>query len=111
MSKPIKGVMLTHEWGESMMYRIACDCTDPDHDHNIEIEADDLSITLSIYTKQTNPWYRVNRFKQIWKLLTKNYVEYESTIILDETAAKNYAETILAAVEDVKKFKKENNVR
>jgi len=35
-----KGVMLIGEWPNSIMYRVACDCKDPEHDATIEMEFD-----------------------------------------------------------------------
>ena len=35
-----KGVMLIGEWPNAVMYRVACDCKDPEHDITIEMEFD-----------------------------------------------------------------------
>jgi hypothetical protein len=35
-----KGVMLVGEWDHAVMYRVACDCKDPEHDVTIEMEFD-----------------------------------------------------------------------
>ncbi len=102
---PAEGILKTKEWGDSKMYFVRCDCTDDDHAHDIEVEADDLSVRVTIYTKFHTKWNEKNRWKQIWQILTKGYTETSTSIILQEQVAINYAETLKAAAQDVKEFK------
>ena len=37
---PAEGIMKTNDWGDSRVYRIACNCGDENHNHNMCIEAD-----------------------------------------------------------------------
>jgi hypothetical protein len=87
------------------MYSVACECTDPTHQHDVWIEADDSGVTVTTYTQQKTKWWELNRFKIIWILLTKGYVEYEANIIMTEQQALNYAETLKSAIKDVKAFR------
>ena len=49
----------------------------------------------------------MSRWKQMLELLTKGYLEYETTLCLDKQVALNYAETLKSAVADVEKFQQE----
>lgn len=102
---PAEGILKMNEWGESKHYFIRCDCTDDDHAHDVEVEADDFGVQVIIYTKSKTKWNERNRWKQLWTLLTKGYIETETSIILKEQVALNYAETLKSAVADVKTFK------
>jgi hypothetical protein len=103
---PAEGIYKHREWGDSVMYSVACECTDPTHQHDVWIEADDSGVTVTTYTQQKTKWWELNRFKIIWILLTKGYVEYEANIIMTEQQALNYAETLKKAIADVQKFRK-----
>jgi hypothetical protein len=105
---PAVGILKRNEWGNSKCYQIVCECHEPDHDHNIWIEADETGITVTTYTQQKTKWWEINRFKIIWKLLTKGYAEYEANIIMSEQQALNYAETLKRAIKDVEVFRKDN---
>ena len=102
---PAEGVLKTNDWGESKAYKIACSCGSDGHDHDVWVEADEHDISVTIYTKVKSDW-RVNRFRQIWTLLTKGYLEHSVDISLTEQQALNYAYTLNQAIKDVKEFKK-----
>jgi len=103
--KPAQGVLLVKEWGTSKMYKTVCECGDNDCTHTIDIEADH-DVIVTIYTKtRTNFWSR-SRWYHIWKLLTKGYTDYETSIIMNKQTALNYANTLEQAVQDVENFKK-----
>jgi hypothetical protein len=55
-------------------------------------------------TGKTNFWSK-KRWDHIWTLLTKGYVDTESSVHLTRQQAYNYANTLLSAVDDVEKFK------
>lgn len=105
--QPAEGILKTHDWGESKAYNIACSCGADNHDHNVWVEADDHDVSVTIYTRSKSDW-RVNRFRKIWELLTKGYVEEEVSISMTSQQAFNYAETLKIAIEDVKSLKKVN---
>jgi hypothetical protein len=75
------------------------------------VEAEDHGVTVTIYTQQKTKWWELNRWKTIWILLTKGYVERESTLIMSEQQAINYANVLQLAVVDVKDFRKKRNVK
>lgn len=101
---PAQGILKHNDWGDAMSYTVACDCSDPNHAHNVWIEATEHDITVIIYTTTTTHWVK-NRFKHIWSLLTKGYIEQEVAISFNQQTALNYAETLKTAVGQVKKFK------
>ena len=43
----------------------------------------------------------------MWSILTKGYLDLESTLVMNEQTALNYAETMKAAVKDVKVLRNE----
>lgn len=103
--KPAQGIMKTGDWGDSVSYQIICDCHDSDHNHNLWIEAENVGISVTIYATVKSPWWSMNRFKQIWTLLTKGYLEQETVLAMSEQTALNYAETLKSAINDVKELR------
>jgi hypothetical protein len=104
---PAEGIMQTNNWGDSRVYRISCNCGDENHNHNMWVEADDHDITVTIYTTgKTNYWSKT-RWYHIWTLLTKGYIDTESTVCLTKQQALNYAETLKSAIIDVEMFRAE----
>ena len=101
---PAQGILKMNEWGHSKMYKIDCSCGNDTCAHIIDIEADSFDVTVTIYTNPKTKWWTMSRWKQIWTLLTKGYLEYETTLCLDKQVALNYAETLKSAVKDVEKF-------
>jgi hypothetical protein len=103
--KPAEGILRLNNWGESIWYQVSCDCTDPDHAHTVEVEADDHSVSVTVHTTVKTRFWGRRRWQDIWSLLTRGYVEYEASVILKEQQAINYAAALTSAVNDVKLFK------
>jgi len=102
---PAEGIMKTGDWGDSKVYRVACNCHDENHNHNVWIEVDDHDIIVNIYTTgKTNFWSKT-RWYHIWTLLTKGYIDTESSVHLTKQQALNYAETLKSAIEDLDTFR------
>ena len=102
---PAEGILLRKDYGDSKVYEVVCECGDCDHSHNVWVEAEDYGVNVTIYTQQKTKWWEQNRWQTIWTLLTKGYVERESTLIMGEQQALNYAETLKKASNDVKIFR------
>ena len=64
-------------------------------------ENDTQEVTLTFYVKTQTPWWSLNRFKQIWEILTKGHIEYEADLILNKQSAVNLANTITKSVKDL----------
>jgi hypothetical protein len=105
---PAVGILKRNDWGDSITYQVVCQCGDSNHDHNVWIEAEDTGVSVITYTQQKSKWWELNRWQKIWTLLTRGYIEYEASFIMSEQQAVNYANTLVTAIEDVKKFRKEN---
>jgi hypothetical protein len=103
--KPAEGILKTHDWGDSKWYHVHCDCGDDDCSHEIGVEADDHIIQVHVHVTNHTKWWEKNRWKQIWQILTKGHADMQTTIVLNEQAALNYAETLKSAIQDVKEFK------
>ena len=104
---PAEGIMQTNDWGDSKVYRVACNCGASDHDHHVWVEADDHDVSVTIYaTNKTNFWSKT-RWYHIWTLLTKGYVDSESTVIMTRQQALNYATVLNSAIKDVDEFRKQ----
>jgi len=101
---PAEGILKRSDYGDAKSYQISCECHQPDHEHNVWVEADDGSVTVTIYTTAKSKWWSTNRWKQMWSLVTKGYIEYEADIIMTKQQALNYAETLKKAVDDVEEF-------
>jgi len=104
--EPAEGILKSGDWGDAKMYKVVCDCGDPDHEHNVMVEAEDTGISVTIYATVKSPWWSMNRWKQVWFLLSKGYLQQETVISFNEQTALNYAETLKKAINDVKNFKK-----
>ena len=102
---PAEGVLLRKDYGDAKIYNIVCECGDCDHSHEVWVEAEDHGVTVTIYTQQKTKWWQENRWKTMWTLLTKGYVERESVLIMSEQQALNYANVLSTAVTDVKVFR------
>ena len=102
--KPAEGILITKDWGDAKIYKIVCECGDCNHSHDVWVEADDHSVTVTIYTQQKTQWWKWNRWQKMWTLLTKGYIKFEADLIMSEQQALNYAETLQSAVKDVKMF-------
>ena len=109
LQTPAEGILQRNSWGDSKVYQVVCDCGADDHTHNVWIEAEDTGVTVTIYATVKTQWWKLNRFRQIWKLLTKGYIDFETVLTMNEQVATNYAETLKLAVSEVKQFKKANS--
>ena len=103
---PAVGILKRNDWGGTKSYQVVCECGDPGHDHTVFVESDAINVTVTIYTTAKSKWWQLNRWKKMWILLTRGYIEYEADLIMNEQQALNYAETIKRAVSDVKEFRK-----
>jgi hypothetical protein len=94
-------VRISSPWGDAQTYQVVCECQDADHDHNVWVEADNHCVTVTTYTTQKSRFWEMSRWRTIWLLLTKGYVEYEASIIMTQQQALNYAETLKTAISDL----------
>lgn len=136
---PAQGIMKTGDFGDSKFYKVVCNCGQPDHEIDFEVEASDTGINVNTYvTAKTDYWsetfkkrYDINstwlqeldwvikdlvngfvsRVKLTWTVWSKGYIKTESTIAMTEQQAFNYAQTIKTAVQDVIEFKSRNTVK
>lgn len=133
--EPAEGIMKTHEWGTSKMYKVTCQCGQDYHDHNIEVEAEETGVNVNIFTTVKtdywtevvekrydidSPWLQefdwfwkdlvnstIRKIKLTWELWTTGAVTAETTIAMTEQQTLNYAETLKSAIQDVKNFRDE----
>lgn len=103
--KPATGILKQGDFGLAKFYHVQCDCGSEECAHNIEVEADEIEVSVHIYSTVHTKWWEKNRWKQIWQILTKGYAEMQTTIVLNEQTALNYADTLVSAMEDVKEFR------
>lgn len=108
--KPAEGILRTNDWGTSVMYQVVCDCMDTDHMHTVDIEADEHDVTVTVYVTTTTPFWSRSRWREIWRILTQGYTEYEASIILKEQAAVNYAGALTSAAKDVKLCREQRKI-
>ena len=103
--EPAQGVLLVNDWGTSKMYKAVCDCGDDDCTHTIDVEAEDIGVTVTIYTKTRTNFWSKTRWQHIWTLLTKGYVEFDTSLIMAKQVALNYANVLQLAVKDVEELR------
>jgi hypothetical protein len=106
---PAEGILKKNDWGDAKMYQVVCDCGQPDHEHNLWVEADETGVSVNIYVTAKSPWWSMTRFKQIWSLVSKGYLQHETVITMNEQSAINYAEILKSAVKDVKEFRSKSD--
>ena len=131
---PAEGILKTNDFGNSKWYHVVCGCGQPDHSLTVEVEADETGVNINTYaTVKTDYWSEsikkrydidnpylqeldwtlkdiwnglITRIKLTWTIWTKGYVQCETTVLMTEQQALNYAETLKSAIQDVKNFKK-----
>jgi hypothetical protein len=103
--KPAEGILKTNDWGDSKWYHVRCDCGSDDCSHELQVEADEVEISVHLYANYHTKWWERKRWSQIWQILTKGYSKMQTTIVLNEQTALNYAEAIKSAINDVKDFR------
>jgi hypothetical protein len=106
---PAEGIMRTNDWGDTKVYRVACECGSEEHNHDLWVEADASNVTVTTFTTVKSEWWKLNRWQQIWRLLTRGYVEYQASLIMSKQQALNYAKTLESAIIDVETFRKKPN--
>jgi hypothetical protein len=108
---PAEGILKHNDWGDSKVYRVTCECDSSECDHNVWVEADDTGVEVTIYTTVRTNFWTQTRWYHIWTLLTKGYIDTQSTVCLKRQGALNYAETLKSAIIDVEEFRKNKNVK
>jgi|Laugresbdmm110sd_1035091.scaffolds.fasta_scaffold188622_2 hypothetical protein len=104
---PAEGILKHNDWGDSKVYRVTCECGSSECDHNVWVEADDTGVNVTIYTTSRTNFWSQTRWYHIWTLLTKGYIDTQSTVCLKRQGALNYAETLKSAIIDVEDFRTE----
>ena len=104
---PAIGIMKTGEFGKSVLYHIRCECGNPDDAHDLEVEADEYDIKVHIYATVHTKWWEMKTWKQIWEILKNGHAEYQTTLVMNEQTAINYAETLKSAVSKMKEIRNE----
>lgn len=109
--KPAEGILKVNDYGNSTSYKITCECGDDSHSHNMWVEADDSRVSVTIYTTVKSKWWEMSRWKKIWTLVTKGYIEMETDVIMSEQQALNYSATLAKAIEQVKVHDQERKAK
>lgn len=100
--KPAEGILKRNDWGLSKLYQVTCSCHDNYHDHHVWVEAtEDGEIVVLIYTTTTTPFWNMNRWRQIWQLLTRGHIKSEVALSMNQQQALNYAATVEIAVHEI----------
>ena len=110
-------VMKVHEANDWIVYRLACDDGDPEHDMTFEIEYDKKlnMIFFNFYKRlawcaywQTEHWYESlwKKIKCALRILFTGYIEVEESMIINEP--EHMANFILALNEGKELLEKKN---
>jgi hypothetical protein len=107
---PALGILKRNDWGDSQSYQVTCGCHNSEHDHHVWVEASaDGEIVVLIYTTTVTPFRSMNRWQQMWQLLTRGHVKSEVALSMHAQQALNYAEALKTAVSDVKTLQAEQH--
>ena len=133
MVEPLEGILKTGDFGDSKHYYVACECgnTDCAHDVEVEVVGDDCDVSVNVYLTVNNDYW-TDRFKRryshetvfekawkvtvnaflrklkfTWEVWVKGKTQFQTTIVLNEAAAKNYSQALDKAANDVKLFRQE----
>jgi hypothetical protein len=97
--KPAEGISQLHSWSDFHMFKLDCDCTDPDHSAAIlvELDSDTKFITLSFFVKASLPSWRssFSRVRTALSVLFGGNFEKEHHLILNQQVSAN----LLAALD------------
>lgn len=137
--QPATGILKTHDFGDSMYYKVICQCGSPDDEieFDLELEADAWNIVLNTwFTPKTAYWKRLvndtGNFENSWlwsidykirsiinglyhrvmvtlEVWSQGYVKYYQSTVMSEQQALNYAATINQSIDDLRTFKKNMN--
>ena len=102
---PATGILKQGDFGDAVLYYVQCECMNDECAHVVEVEADDTHVTVNLYSTHHTKWWNKGRWSQIWQILTKGRAEMQTTIVMNEQTAANYAGALNSAVEDTKAFK------
>ena len=105
--EPAQGILLVNSWGSSKMYKVVCECGSDGCSHNIDIEAEDTGVTVTIYTNTKTNFWSKTRWYHMWTLLTKGYIDFETAVVMNKQVALNYADVLQLAVKDVEELRNE----
>ena len=133
--EPAEGILKRGEWGDSKFYQVVCGCGQEYHDHNVEVEASETGVDVTVHvTVKSDYWGELvekhydiddewqqefdwfwkdlvngiwNRLKVTWEIWTTGTVTAQATIAMTEQQALNYAKTLESAIQDVKHFRDE----
>lgn len=131
---PAEGILKRGDFGNSKFYHVACSCGNDDDAIEFEVEADETGVSVNTWitqksdywTEEFSPsndsdpyveevehfWYSFwnglfRRVRLTWQIWRHGYVKCQSTTIMSEQQALNYAETLKSAINDVKFFREE----
>ena len=105
------------EWDNSTMYRVACECTDQEHDITLDLEYDsDVNmIFLNMYKNLRWCSYKgcdQNFFSEIWcriktalKMIFTGYIEVNCDFILREDQINGFMEALEEGKRKLEKLK------
>ena len=130
---PAEGILKTNDYGNSKWYHVVCGCGQSDHTVTVEVEADEMGVSVNTYaTVKTDywtesvkkrydidsPWLQefdwfwkglvngfLTRLRLTWDIWIKGYVRAETTTLMSKQQALNFAETLTSAIKDVEEFK------
>lgn len=136
--QPAEGILKRNDYGDSKFYEVVCTCGNKDDNIEFNVEATDNEVIVYTYTTQKTDfwttafktrydikneflqavecWWKgfanglATRVQLTWNIWIRGHVTYQSTTILSEQQALNYAATLKAAILDVKKFKEQQKI-
>jgi len=106
---PAQGIMRVDQWPDADVYKVSCSCSDPDHDVvtwiEVQPESDIQEVSITFFVNARSPNWRKgwNRWRAAWNMLWHGAHESEHTLLLDQQAALNFSQAIVASIDRLKK--------
>lgn len=105
---PAEGIMETGLFGDAKIYRISCKCGNDSCEHSLEVEIDDLEVSVNLYVDVFTDFWSKNRFKQIWEILTTGKARMEASIVMSPQQSVNYGNVLISAPKDLEEMRNLN---
>ena len=106
--EPLTGIMKIRDLDSARAFRIACECTDTDHDVDawIEVEGDTIgnshavSVTFTVQTE--TPWWdsSYSRIREAWNILLHGRSTRSHNLLLNVDAARNFSNAIASTIDE-----------
>lgn len=103
-----QGILKRAAHDDCEFFIVACKCGCRDADHNVTVEGNSKFDLVEVVISTTQRWFGIKeRVRAAWRILTRGYVDYETSIVLNGQQAANYAGALMDASDRIADYKKQ----